>query len=78
MAFAVAASAVLLVSVVIAFRLRVPARPVPAEVTVFLSMKWEAPTDFLLDTPGSALRSTVPAFSPVPDYAPLTTTKENR
>lgn len=65
-AFAFAALSLVLMCAAIVHRLQPPA-PVVTIVSMS-STSWSAPTDFLLDTPGRALATTVPAFNPVPDY----------
>ena len=76
---AIAALLLLLVAGMVLYRLPLfsPQSP-PSTGVQIVTTKWNGPTDFLLDTPGRALSSTVPSFTPVPDYGRLTARQENR
>ena len=68
------AAAALLLLIAATMLVRRPPRPV--NLVSIPPMEWKAPTDFLLDTPGSSLSRSVPQLQPpIPNYSLKGTSK---
>lgn len=76
LSLALAAVSLLVVMLLAVYRFRQPAPPMDVSPPL-TALNWTSPTDFLLDTPGSALGGSIPRFSTVPNYSLVILQKEN-